>query len=112
MKSKLTIDLSIFNSILRELKSIRKELKSIKGEPERKPVAKRKLSDPITTADVLRILKITPATLNKYEKLGFIHFHKEGRSKIYSETEVRAFRKAKGRSKRVGKNVLLKLKED
>ena len=106
MKSKMTIDLSICNSILRELKAIRRELKGINGEPQKKPVAKRVLKDAIHTVDVLNILKISPATLNGYGKKGLIRFHKEGIKKVYSEAEIREFRKAKGRRKRLTKNVL------
>lgn len=106
MKSRIVIDLAVFNSILRELKAIRKELRVIKGEPERKPVAKRDLDDPIGTQEVLRVLKITPATLINYEKKGLIKFHKEGRSKVYSRAEVLAFKKSKGRRKRLSKAML------
>jgi hypothetical protein len=109
MKNRIVIDLQVFNSILRELKGIRKELRQIKGEPEKKALPKRTLEDAISTSEVLRMLKITPATLNQYEKKGFLKYHKEGRSKIFSQTEVLAFKKVKGRSKRLSKKVLNRL---
>ena len=76
------------------------------GAPDKKPVAKRDLKDAIYTPDVLRILKVSPATLNGYEKKGLIPFHKEGVQKVYSEAEVRAFKSSKGRRKRLTKNLL------
>ena len=106
MKSRITIDLSIFNSILRELKGVRRELKALKGEPVKKPVAPRELSDAIYTPDVLKILKVSPATLGSYEKKGLLKFHREGRNKVFSEAEVRAFKKSKGRKKRLTKTVI------
>ena len=106
MKSRIVIDLSIFNSILRELKAVRRELKSIKGEPEKKAVPARQLNDAVHTPEVLRILKITPATLNNYEKKGLLKYHKEGRSKVFSHAEVLAFKKSRGRRKRLTKSVL------
>jgi hypothetical protein len=108
MKSRIVIDLGVFNAILRELKAVRRELRSLKGEQEKKPLPKRALEDAIRTPDVLRMLRITPATLNSYEKKGLLKFHKEGQSKIYSQSEVLAFRKSKGRRKRITKNLLSK----
>lgn len=102
----MTIDFSVFQSILRELKSIRRELQAAAGKPIKKPVAKRDLRDAVFTSDVLRILKVSPATLNGYEKKGLIKFHKEGTKKVYSEAEVRAFKSSKGRRKRLTQNVL------
>jgi hypothetical protein len=106
MKNRIVIDFSVFHSMLRELKAMRRELKSIKGEPESKPLPKRKLRDAVSTPEVLHILKVSPMTLMSYEKKGLIKFHKEGRSKVYSETEVRAFRKSRGRAKRLTKNTI------
>lgn len=108
MKSRITIDLSVFNTILRELKGIRRELKAVKGEAIKKPLPQRQLKDAVYTPDVLRILKVSPATLASYEKKGLIKFHKEGRSKVYSEAEIREFRKARGRSKRLTPTVINK----
>ncbi len=106
MKNRIIIDLSIFNSILRELKAVRRELKAIKGEQEKKPVPARQLSDAVHTSEVLRILKITPATLNAYEKKGLLKYHKEGRNKVFSQAEVLAFKKSRGRRKRLTRNIL------
>ena len=111
MKNRIIIDLNVFNSILRELKGVRKELRHLKGEPEKKIVQKRDLNDAIPTPEVLRILKITPATLNSYEKKGFLTFHKEGIRKIYSQGEVLAFKKSKGRSKRLSKKFISHLEK-
>ena len=106
MKSRITIDLAIFNSILKELKGVRKELRELKGEPVKRPLAPRQLKDAIYTNDVLKILKVSPATLGSYEKKGLIKFHREGRSKVFSEAEVLAFKKSRGRKKRLTKNVI------
>jgi hypothetical protein len=110
MKNRIVLDLSIFNSILRELKAIRKELRVIKGDTEKKPVPKRILTDGITTKEVLHLLKITPATLISYEKLGLLKYHVEGRNKIYSESEVRNFKKSRGRRKRLSRTLIKKVK--
>jgi hypothetical protein len=106
MKNRVTIDFGIFYSILRVVKGIRKDLRTMQTGEVRKPVPKRKLRDAIYTEDVLRILKISPATLNNYEKKGLLKFHKEERRKVYSEAEVRAFRTSKGRRKRLTKNLI------
>lgn len=106
MKNKIVLDFAVFNSILREMKSIRRELASMSGTSQKKPVAKRQLKDAIYTPDALRILKVTPATLIGYEKKGLIRYHKEGQKKVYSESEVREFRRSRGRKKRITKNVL------
>lgn len=106
MKNRIIIDLNVFNSILKELKGMRKELKAIKGEPQKKPVAKRDLTDAIGTEEVLSLLKITTATLNNYEKKGLLKFHKEGVRKVFSRDEVVAFKKLRGRKKRLSANFL------
>lgn len=109
MKNRIVIDLSVFSMILKELKSIRKELRAGKGEKEKKPVEKRNLTDAILTPDVLKILKVTPTTLINYEKKGLIKYHKEGRSKVYSEAEIQAFKKGRGKRKRITRSLLDKL---
>jgi hypothetical protein len=108
MKNRIVLDFGVFNSILRELKAVRKELRVIKGEPEKKPLPRRNLRDAIGTQDVLRILKVSPATLNNYERKGLLKYHKEGQSKVFSESEVRSFKKNKGRRKRLTKNLIQK----
>jgi hypothetical protein len=108
MKNRIIIDLNVFNSILKELKGVRKELKAIKGEKQSKPVPVRQLDDAINTDEVLRLLKITPATLIRYDKQGLVKFHKEGRNKIYSRGEIMEFKKMKGRRKRLPKGLMEK----
>jgi len=109
MKNRIVIDLSVFTLILKELKSIRKELRSAKGLKDKEAIEKRELSDPIYTPEVLKILKITPTTLINYEKRGLIKYHKEGRSKVYSEAEIQAFKKGRGKRRRVTLSLLDKL---
>lgn len=106
MKNRIVLDFSVFNSILRELRAVKREIRALSGAAEKKPLPKRNLTDAIHTDDVLRILKVSPATLIGYEKKGLIKYHKEGRKKVYSEAEVREFRRRRGRRKRVTKNVL------
>ncbi|HLG02795.1 MAG TPA: hypothetical protein VI731_04315 [Bacteroidia bacterium] len=110
MKNRIVIDLKVFNLILRELRLIKKDLRSKGDTASARPAPPRDLKDKVYSNDVLRILKITPATLIKYEKMGLLRYHKEGRSKVYSENEVREFKKAKGRRKRIGKSFLKKVK--
>lgn len=69
-----------------------------------KPLPAREISDKIFGDDVLKLLRISPATLNNYEKRGYIPFHKEGRKKVYPMTEIQAFKKLKRGKKRFGKN--------
>lgn len=92
--------------MLKELRGIRKEIQILNGKarPAAKPLPARKIEDKIYSTDVLKKLKISVATLIKYEKMGLIKFHKEGRSKVYSLAEVLAFKKLKGGRKRLGKN--------
>ncbi|HEU4717588.1 MAG TPA: MerR family transcriptional regulator [Bacteroidia bacterium] len=104
MKTRFTLDFKIFSLILKELRAIKRELKNVKGTPAATPAPKREIKDKIYSQDVLKRLRISPATLIKYEKRGLIKFHKEGRSKVYSEAEILAFRKLKRGRKRLGKN--------
>jgi hypothetical protein len=108
MKNRIVLDFGVFNSILKELKAVRRELRSLKGEQEKKPLPKRSLSDPIHTPDVLRMLKVSPATLISYEKKGLLKYHKEGQSKVYSKADVVGFKKNRGRRKRLTKGLLRK----
>jgi hypothetical protein len=108
MKNRIVLDFGVFNSILRELKAVRRELRSIKGENEKKALPKRVLKDPINTQDVLKMLKVSPATLISYEKKGLLQYHKEGQSKVYSQAEVSEFKRTKGRRKRITKSLLRK----
>jgi hypothetical protein len=111
MKSRLVIDLGIFNLMLKELRSLKREIRALKGVTTSVAKAtaagpRQHLQDKIASAEAMRILKVTPATLIKYEAQGLIKFHKEGRNKIYSKGEILAFKKAKGRRKRISKNLL------
>ena len=106
MKNRIVLDFGVFNSILKELRAVRRELRGMRGESEKKPLPKRTLDDPIGTPEVLKMLKITPATLISYEKKGLLQYHKEGQAKIYSRAEVLAFKKSRGRRKRLTKNLL------
>lgn len=85
---------------------IRKELQIMNGSKKApaKPHPARQISDKIYTDEVLKLLRITPATLNNYEKKGYFPFHKEGRKKVYSLAEIQAFKKLKRGKKRIGKN--------
>ena len=104
MKTRFTLDLKVFSLILKELRSIKREIQVVKKiQPSTPKSQTREVKDKIYSSDVMRLLKITNATLVKYEKLGFIKFHREGVIKVYSEVEILAFRKLKGRRKRIGK---------
>ena len=105
MKTRFTLDLKVFSLILKELRAIKREIqdsKKTQSAAQKKPVV-RDLKDKVYSKDVMRLLRITNATLVKYEKLGFVKFHREGRTKVYSEAEVLAFKKMKGKRKRIGK---------
>lgn len=106
MRTRFTLDLKVFSLMLKELRLLRKELRNIKGAAPAaaKPLPAREVKDKIYSTDVLKKLRITAATLIKYEKMGLIKFHKEGRSKVYSEAEILAFKKLKGGRKRLSKN--------
>lgn len=106
MKTRFTLDLSVFYLMLKELRLIRKELQIMNGSKKApaKPLPAREISDKIFSEDVLKLLRITSATLNNYEKKGFIPFHQEGRKKVYSQAEIQAFKKLKRGRKRLGKN--------
>jgi hypothetical protein len=106
MKNRIVLDFGVFHSILRELKAVKKEIRAMKGESEKKALPKRELRDAIHTQDVLRILKISPATLNNYERKGLLKYHKDGQSKIFSHAEVLSFKKSKGRRKRLTRNLI------
>ncbi|MBI3511436.1 MAG: MerR family transcriptional regulator [Bacteroidetes bacterium] len=112
MKTRFTLDFKVFSLMLKELRGIKRELRNLKssggGNSGEQPV--RNISDKIHSSEVMRRLKISPATLIKYEKLGLLKFHKEGHVKVYSESEVVAFKKMKGRRKRLGKNFFKKKK--
>lgn len=110
MKNRIIIDLKVFNLILKELRGVKREIRALKTNTiaTAKASQKRDIPDKIYSADVMRRLKITPATLIKYEKMGLLKFHKEGRNKVYAESEVMAFKKAKGRRKRLGKTFFKK----
>lgn len=94
--------------MLKELRSIRKEIRLLNGNarPAAKPLPVRQIEDKIYSADVLKKLKISVATLIKYEKMGLIKFHKEGRSKVYSLAEILDFKKKMGGRKRISKDFL------
>ena len=105
MKTRFTLDFQVLNLILKELRAIKKELRNGKpGAASAKPLPPREIGDKIYSQDVMKLLRISPATLIHYEKRGFLKFHKEGRNKVYSEAEVLAFKKQKRGRKRLGKN--------
>jgi len=110
LKKRFVIDFEVFNLMLRELRAIRKELRNLKtvNNPAKKSEPAREIKDKIYTPDVLKKLKITAVTLGNYEKKGLISSAKEGRNKIYSEAEILAFKKFKGKGKRVSKRILAK----
>jgi|GEM_PF-1640112 hypothetical protein len=115
LKKRFVIDFEVFNLMLRELRLIKKELRNLKQgggstASAKVPAAKREISDKVYTPDVLKKLKITAATLISYEKQGLLTYHKEGRNKVYSEAEVMAFKKLKGRGKRLKKATLAAVK--
>jgi hypothetical protein len=111
MKSRIVIDLKVFTLMLKELRSLKREIRALKGVTTTVAKAtaagpRRDIQDKIGSSEAMRILKVTPATMIKYEKMGLLKFHKEGRNKIYSKGEIMQFRKAKGRRKRISKNLL------
>lgn len=107
MKTRFIVDFKVFSLMLKELRAIRRELRMLKGgtagSASRQAPA-REVKDKIYSSDVLKMLKITPATLIQYEKRGLIRSHKEGRNKVYSNAEILAFKKLKRGKKRLGKS--------
>jgi hypothetical protein len=106
MKTRFTVDFKIFALMLKELRAIRRELRVLKGgtAAAAKPGPVRELKDKIYSDEVMKLLRITPATLIQYEKRGLIKYHKEGRNKVYSHAEILALKKMKRGKKRLGKN--------
>ncbi|HTL82830.1 MAG TPA: MerR family transcriptional regulator [Bacteroidia bacterium] len=109
MKTRFTLDLKVFHLMLKELRGVKKEIRALKAAlassaKAAQPV--RQVSDKIHSYEVMKMLKITPATLIKYEKQGLIKFHKEGRNKVYSEAEIVAFKKFKRGKKRLSRKFL------
>ncbi len=113
MKNRIVIDLKVFALILKEVRAMKRELHGLRGAltTAQKAQPAREVKDKIYSSDVMRMLRITSATLGKYEKLGFLKFHKEGHIKVYSEAEVVEFKKMKGKRKRIGKNFAVKTKK-
>ena len=107
MKTRFIVDLKVFSLMLKELRALRREIRALKGgaaATTSKPGPAREVKDKIYSSDVLKMLKITPATLIQYEKRGLIKSHKEGRNKVYSHAEILAFKKLKRGKKRLGKS--------
>ena len=112
MKTRFTLDFKVFSLMLKELRIIKRELRNLQHVGSSTATAPAGDSqDKMYSRDVLKALHITTATLIKYEKMGFLKFHREGRNKVYSEAEVLAFRKLKGRRKRISKSYINRKKK-
>lgn len=116
-KNRIVIDLSAINVLMAEVNNLKMELKEVKRGLGQVNIRKRRPATTVVSKgqllskDVMKMLRVTPATLISYEKAGLIPYIKQGRSKIYTKEDVANFRKLKGTRKRLGKDLLRRKKK-